>query len=158
MATQQFVDVSANLETIQSRFRLTEQEVDRAFQQARRRANAAGYDRILRQFTRITGEGRQLFVSARRAFTSTRLTGEGKVWAGLNPRVYGGRRHSTTEPGNLPLDEQAILDSDPRRPVPQFRALFPNLPTDFDAEAVQTAMEQVFAAELEMAAVTAVGK
>ena len=45
------------VQEIQEKYRLTEQEIDRAFQQARRRSTAAGYDRAFRQLKRLTGEG-----------------------------------------------------------------------------------------------------
>lgn len=123
------VHIDDNLREIQGRFRLTEEEIDRAFQRARRRTVAAGYDRSFRQLKRITGEGKPYWLP-NRVFSSLRHTGEGKVWVGLNPERRKGRIVQT----------------------------FPDLPQEFDAEAVRQAMEQIFEAELEKAAIQAVSR
>ena len=135
------VSLDDNLQGIQTRFQLTEEELDRAFQRARRRAAAAGYDRVLRQFTRITGESRKFWtLGASRVYSSVQYTGEGKVWVGLNPDRY--RRVYDTEMGRYVREGGD----------------FPELATDFDSGAVVSAMEQIFEAELEKAAIAAVSK
>ena len=127
-----------NLREIQGRFRLTEAELDRAFQRAQRRALAAGYGRAFRQLKRITGEGKLFWVGARRVFTGVRHTGEGKLWVGLNPHVVRGRPTSQRPQGT--------------------GKTFVDLPTEFDEEAVDNAMVTIFEAELEKAAIAIVGK
>ena len=108
----------------QRRLNLLPKELDRAVTRARRRSIGAGRDRAFRQMKRITGLGRAYWLPNRVYAGPARLTGAGRVWAGLNPsRMKGG----------------------------QLRR-FPKLPQEFDAGAIEGVMEQVFQDELDKAA------
>lgn len=108
----------------QRRLNLLPKELDRAVARARRRTVGAGRDRAYRQLKRITGEGRQYWLPNRVFAGPARLTGAGRVWAGLNPtRTKGGRLKR-----------------------------FPQLPQEFDPQAIEQVMEQVFTGELDKAA------
>ena len=108
----------------QRRLNLLPRELDRAVTRARRRAIGAGRDRAFRQMKRITGEGRAYWLPNRVYAGPARLTGAGRVWAGLNPsRTKGGRLKR-----------------------------FPALPKEFDAGVIEEVMTQVFGDELDKAA------
>lgn len=112
------------LQEAQQRLGLLPREMDRAFARARRRSIGAGRDRAYRQLKRITGLGTVYWKPNRVYAGPNRLTGDGSVWVGLNPaRMKQGRI---------------------RR--------FPQLPQDFDPQAIESAMVQVLDAELEKAA------
>ena len=108
----------------QRRLNLLPKELERAVARARRRTVGAGRDRAYRQLKRITGEGREYWLPNRVYAGPARLTGAGRVWAGLNP--------SRTKGGKLKR--------------------FPALPKDFDAGAIEEVMTQVFTDELDKAA------
>ena len=108
----------------QRRLNLLPKELERAVARARRRSVGAGRDRAFRQMKRITGLGRQYWLPNRVYGGPARLTGAGKVWAGLNP--------SRTKGGRL------------RR--------FPDLPKSFDSGQIESVMVQVFDDELDKAA------
>ena len=158
------------IDEIQARFRLTEKELDRAFQQAARRASAVGYDRSVRQFRRLTGEGQ--YIAFRRprarqgqiggdrasleevANPSTdpqiqRVTRRRSNW--IRNRVFSSVRHTGEGKVWVGLNPQSETG---RRLILEF----PGLADGFDIEVVQAAMEQVFGLELEKAAIQAVSR
>ena len=147
------VQIDRTLQEVQTRFRLTEEELDRAFERARRRAAAAGYDRAFRQLKRITGEGKLYWVGASRVFSSIRHTGDGKIWVGLNPDVLGPAPKSGSGQPLTRTRKGALIDSTTR-----IGTTFANLPTEFEAGVVRSAMEQIFEAELEKAAIQTVSR
>lgn len=113
----------------QRRLNLLPRELERAVARARRRTVGAGRDRAFRQMKRITGLGREYWLPNRVYAGPARLTGAGRVWAGLNPsRTKGGRLKR-----------------------------FPELPRGFDPEAIEAVMTQVFDDELEKAARDVIG-
>ena len=114
---------------IQEKYLLTEKEFDLAYQQARRRASAAGYDRAFRQLKRLTGEGKPYWLPNRAHTSVDNLTGDGRVWVGLNETRVKDRKSRT----------------------------FPEL-EEFDGAIIGEAMLDIFTAELEKAAVKTVGK
>ena len=58
MTTDRLTIDIKGVKEIQEAYRLTEAEMDRAFQTARRRAIGAGRDRAFRQLKRLTGLGK----------------------------------------------------------------------------------------------------
>ena len=108
----------------QRRLNLLPKELERAVARARRRSIGAGRDRAFLQLKRITGLGREYWLPNRVYAGIARITGAGRVWAGLNP--------SRTKGGKL------------RR--------FPALPKEFDDGPIEKVMTEVFQAELDKAA------
>lgn len=118
------MSVPETLADAQQRLGLLPREMDRAFSAARRIAVGAGYDRSFRQLRAITGQGKSYWLPNRVYANANRLTGDGRVWVGLNPNRMKGGEVKT----------------------------FKQLPKEFDAPEIERVMTQVMEVELELQA------
>ena len=115
------VSTKDSIAAAQERFALLPDELSKVIGRAGRRSAAAGYGRVFRQMKAITGQGKQYWLYNRAYTSSNKLTGDGRVWAGLNPaRLKYGR----------------------------FKR-FPQLPQEFDAGKIEQDMVNIFVSEVE---------
>ena len=112
------------LEQVRERLNLLPKEMDRAFHQARQRTIGAGYDHTYRQLKRITGQGKTFWLPNRVYAGVNLLTGDGRVWVGLNPARVKNRT----------------------------ARVYKELPEQFDPAEVEGIMTRVLEGELEIAA------